>query len=183
MPSIRPSRRRFENQMAQTQKMQAVGRFAGGIAHDFNNVLTVIMMASDQLLLNHRSSDSSFPDIMQIKQNANRAASLVRQLLAYSRKQTLRAEVLNLVDVMADLRMLLVRLVGSEVKLGIDHGRDLWPVSADIGQLEQVIINLAANARDAMPDGGQIFVRTSNVTAVGNSGLRLPRTDARPTMC
>lgn len=155
----------FENQMAQNQKMQAVGRFAGGIAHDFNNVLTVIMMASDQLLLNHRPSDPSFPDIMQIKQNANRAASLVRQLLAYSRKQTLRAEVLNLVDVMADLRMLLVRLVGSEVKLSIDHGRDLWPVSADIGQLEQVIVNLAANARDAMPAGGDIAIRTRNVPA------------------
>lgn len=155
----------FETQMAQTQKMQAVGRFAGGIAHDFNNVLTVIMMASDQLLLNHRASDPSFPDIMQIKQNANRAAALVRQLLAYSRKQTLRAEVLNLVDVMADLRMLLVRLVGSEVKLSIDHGRDLWPVNADIGQLEQVIVNLAANARDAMPDGGKISIRTKNVAS------------------
>ncbi len=154
----------FETQMAQTQKMQAVGRFAGGIAHDFNNVLTVIMMASDQLLLNHRASDPSFPDIMQIKQNANRAAALVRQLLAYSRKQTLRAEVLNLVDVMADLRMLLVRLVGGGVKLTIEHGRDLWPINADIGQLEQVIVNLAANARDAMPEGGEIAITTKNVT-------------------
>lgn len=155
----------LENQMAQTQKMQAVGRFAGGIAHDFNNVLTVIMMASDQLLMNHKPSDPSFPDIMQIKQNANRAASLVRQLLAYSRKQTLRAEVLNLTDVVADLRMLLTRLVGSEVKLSIDHGRDLWQINADIGQLEQVIVNLAANARDAMPEGGEISIRTRNVLA------------------
>ncbi|MCO5066015.1 MAG: ATP-binding protein [Rhizobiaceae bacterium] len=155
----------LENQMAQTQKMQAVGRFAGGIAHDFNNVLTVIMMASDQLLMNHKPSDPSFPDIMQIKQNANRAASLVRQLLAYSRKQTLRAEVLNLTDVLADLRMLLTRLVGSEVKLSMDHGRDLWQINADIGQLEQVIVNLSANARDAMPEGGEILIRTRNVPA------------------
>ncbi|MGC4025743.1 MAG: ATP-binding protein [Mesorhizobium sp.] len=161
----------LENQMAQTQKMQAVGRFAGGIAHDFNNVLTVIMMASDQLLMNHKPSDPSFPDIMQIKQNANRAASLVRQLLAYSRKQTLRAEVLNLTDVLADLRMLLTRLVGNEVKLSIDHGRDLWQINADIGQLEQVIVNLAANARDAMPEGGEIFIRTRNVPAEETSAF------------
>ena len=97
----------LEGQMAQSQKMQAVGQLAGGIAHDFNNVLTAIIMASDLLLTNHRPSDPSFPDIMNIKQNANRAASLVRQLLAFSRKQTLRPEVLNLTDVLADLRMLL----------------------------------------------------------------------------
>ena len=102
----------LEGQMAQSQKMQAVGQLAGGIAHDFNNVLTAIIMASDLLLTNHRPSDPSFPDIMNIKQNANRAASLVRQLLAFSRKQTLRPEVLNLTDVLADLRMLLARLVG-----------------------------------------------------------------------
>ena len=99
--------------MAQSQKMQAVGQLAGGIAHDFNNVLTAIIMASDLLLTNHRPSDPSFPDIMNIKQNANRAASLVRQLLAFSRRQTLRPEVLKLTDVLADLRMLLSRLVGN----------------------------------------------------------------------
>ena len=118
----------LEGQMAQSQKMQAVGQLAGGIAHDFNNVLTAIIMASDLLLTNHRPSDPSFPDIMNIKQNANRAASLVRQLLAFSRKQTLRPEVLNLTDVLADLRMLLARLVGNQIKLKVDHGRDLWPV-------------------------------------------------------
>ncbi len=155
----------LESQMAQSQKMQAVGQLAGGIAHDFNNVLTAIIMASDLLLTNHRPSDPSFPDIMNIKQNANRAASLVRQLLAFSRKQTLRPEVLNLTDVLADLRMLLTRLVGSDIKLKVDHGRDLWPVKADIGQFEQVIVNLAVNARDAMPGGGDLTVRTNNVTA------------------
>lgn len=153
----------LEAQMAQGQKMQAVGQLAGGIAHDFNNVLTAIIMASDLLLANHRPSDQSFPDIMNIKQNANRAASLVRQLLAFSRKQTLRPEVLNLTDVLADLRMLLSRLAGNEIKLGIEHGRDLWPVKADIGQFEQVIVNLTVNARDAMPDGGTVTVRTRNV--------------------
>jgi len=155
----------LEAQMAQSQKMQAVGQLAGGIAHDFNNVLTAIIMASDLLLTNHRPSDPSFPDIMNIKQNANRAASLVRQLLAFSRRQTLRPEVLNLTDVLADLRMLLSRLVGNEIRLRIDHGRDLWPVKADIGQFEQVIVNLAVNARDAMPEGGDLVVRTRNFTA------------------
>ncbi|MER8422640.1 cell cycle histidine kinase CckA [Mesorhizobium sp. M1403] len=155
----------LEGQMAQSQKMQAVGQLAGGIAHDFNNVLTAIIMASDLLLTNHRPSDPSFPDIMNIKQNANRAASLVRQLLAFSRKQTLRPEVLNLTDVLADLRMLLARLVGNDIKLRIDHGRDLWPVRVDIGQFEQVVVNLAVNARDAMPAGGDLTVRTRNVSA------------------
>ncbi len=154
----------LEGQMAQSQKMQAVGQLAGGIAHDFNNVLTAIIMASDLLLTNHRPSDPSFPDIMNIKQNANRAASLVRQLLAFSRKQTLRPEVLNLTDVLADLRMLLARLVGNQIKLKVDHGRDLWPVRVDIGQFEQVVVNLAVNARDAMPEGGELTVRTKNVT-------------------
>ncbi|MEP9395967.1 ATP-binding protein [Mesorhizobium sp. KR2-14] len=155
----------LESQMAQSQKMQAVGQLAGGIAHDFNNVLTAIIMSSDLLLTNHRPSDPSFPDIMNIKQNANRAASLVRQLLAFSRKQTLRPEVLNLTDVLADLRMLLARLVGNAVSLKVDHGRDLWPVRADVGQFEQVIVNLTVNARDAMPEGGELTIRTKNMDA------------------
>ncbi|MGL4489354.1 MAG: cell cycle histidine kinase CckA [Rhizobiaceae bacterium] len=154
----------FELQIAQSQKMQAVGQLAGGIAHDFNNVLTAIIMSSDLLLSNHRASDPSFPDIMNIKQNANRAASLVRQLLAYSRRQTMRPQVISMMDVLADLRMLLTRLIGPEVALKIDHGRDLWPVRADVGQLEQVVVNLAVNARDAMPGGGSLTIRTRNVT-------------------
>jgi two-component system cell cycle sensor histidine kinase/response regulator CckA len=155
----------FELQMAQSQKMQAVGQLAGGIAHDFNNVLTAIIMASDLLLTSHRPSDPSFPDIMNIKQNANRAASLVRQLLAFSRKQTLRPEVLNLTDVLADIRMLLSRLVGTDVKLKVEHGRDLWQIKVDVGQFEQVVVNLAVNARDAMPGGGELTIRTRNVPA------------------
>jgi two-component system cell cycle sensor histidine kinase/response regulator CckA len=155
----------LEAQMAQSQKMQAVGELAGGIAHDFNNVLTVIIVASDLLLANHRPSDPSFPDLISIKQNANRAASLVRQLLAFSRKQTLRPQVLNLTDVLADLRLLLARLVGKDVRLKIDHGRDLWPIKADISQFEQVVVNLAANARDAMQGSGDLTVRSRNVPA------------------
>lgn len=151
--------------------MQAVGQLAGGIAHDFNNVLTAIIMSSDLLLTNHRASDPSFADIMNIKQNANRAASLVRQLLAFSRRQTLRPEVLDLTDVIADVRMLLTRLAGTQVNLKIEHGRDLWPVRADLGQFEQVVVNLTVNARDAMPEGGDLIIRTRNMNESESASL------------
>jgi two-component system, cell cycle sensor histidine kinase and response regulator CckA len=157
--------RALEAQFAQSQKMQAVGQLAGGIAHDFNNVLSAIMMATDFLLNAHRATDPSFQDIMHIKQNANRAASLVRQLLAFSRRQTLRPQVLDLGEALSDLTMLLRRLIGENVALEVVHGRDLWPVKVDISQFEQVVVNLAVNARDAMPDGGKLVLRTSNVTA------------------
>ena len=153
----------LEAQFAQGQKMQAVGQLAGGIAHDFNNVLTAIIGFSDLLLANHRPTDPSFNDIMNIKHNANRAAGLVRQLLAFSRRQTLRPQVLKLSDVMsADMQILLARLLGAKVELNLDQARDLWLVKADVNQLEQVIINLAVNARDAMPEGGRLIVRTRN---------------------
>jgi two-component system cell cycle sensor histidine kinase/response regulator CckA len=158
-------RRRLENQFAQSQKMEMVGKLAGGIAHDFNNVLSAIMMATDFLLNAHKPTDPSFQDIMQIKQNANRAASLVRQLLAFSRRQTLRPQVLSLGEALSDLTMLLRRLIGEKVQLEVVHGRDLWPVKVDISQFEQVIVNLAVNARDAMPEGGKLTVRTANVSA------------------
>ncbi len=163
--------RQLEQQFAQAQKMQAVGQLAGGVAHDFNNVLQAIIGYSDLLLANHRPTDPAFQDIMQIKQNANRAASLVRQLLAFSRRQTLRPEVLDLNDVLSDLSMLLKRLLGERVALDLRHGRDLWPVKADVNQFEQVIVNLAVNARDAMPDGGKLSIRTANVT--GQEAARL----------
>jgi len=156
--------RALEAQFAQSQKMQAVGQLAGGIAHDFNNVLSAIMMATDFLLNAHKPTDPSFQDIMQIKQNANRAASLVRQLLAFSRRQTLRPQVLDLGEVLSDLTILLRRLIGEKVALEVVHGRDLWSIKTDISQFEQVIVNLAVNARDAMPGGGRLVVRTSNVT-------------------
>ncbi|OLP43685.1 cell cycle histidine kinase CckA [Rhizobium oryziradicis] len=155
----------LETQMAQTQKMNAVGTLAGGIAHDFNNVLTAILLSSDHLLLQARPSDSSFADLMEIKRNANRAAVLVRQLLAFSRKQTMRPSILNLTDVIGDLRMLVDRLIsGTNVKLFVDYGRDLWAVKADLSQFEQVLINLCVNARDAMPQGGRITISTRNVS-------------------
>jgi two-component system cell cycle sensor histidine kinase/response regulator CckA len=123
------------------------------------------MMATDFLLNAHKPTDPSFQDIMQIKQNTNRAAALVRQLLAFSRRQTLRPQVLDLGEVLSELTMLLRRLIGEKVALEVKHGRDLWPVKADISQFEQVIVNLAVNARDAMPGGGKLTVRTANVTA------------------
>ena len=156
--------RALEDQFAKGQKMQAVGQLAGGVAHDFNNVLTAIIGFSDLLLANHKPSDPSFQDIMNIKQNANRAASLVRQLLAFSRRQTLRPQVMQISDALSDLRMLLDRLLGENVELKVRHGRDLWPIKADISQLEQVVVNLVVNARDAMDSKGKLEIRTSNVT-------------------
>ncbi len=162
----------LETQMAQTQKLNAVGTLAGGIAHDFNNVLTAILLSSDHLLLQARPSDASFADLMEIKRNANRAAVLVRQLLAFSRKQTMRPAVLNLTDVVGDLRMLVDRLIsGTNVKLEVDYGRDLWSVRTDLSQFEQVLINLCVNARDAMPGGGTILIKTRNVTADDTAGF------------
>src|SRR5271154_849297 len=157
-------RRALENQINQSQKMDMVGQLAGGIAHDFNNVLSAIMMANDFLLNAHKPTDPSFQDIMQIKQNATRAATLVRQLLAFSRRQTLRPQVLDLGDALSDLTMLLRRLIGEKVKFDPVHGRDLWQVKVDVSQFEQEIVNLAVNARDAIPEGGKLTVRTGNVS-------------------
>jgi len=163
--------RALEQQMEHSQKMQAVGQLAGGIAHDFNNVLTAIIMSCDLLLSSHRSSDPSHPDIINIKHNAERAASLVRQLLAFSRRQTLRPEVLDITDMLADLRMLAARLAGTGVRLKIEHGQSLWPVKADQAELQRVIMNLVANARDAMPEGGDLLIRTENITEAESRNL------------
>jgi two-component system cell cycle sensor histidine kinase/response regulator CckA len=163
--------RALEMQIAQSQKMQAIGQLAGGIAHDFNNMLTAIIGFSDFLLMNHRPTDPAFQDIMNIKQNANRAAGLVRQLLAFSRQQTLRPERMQLGDVLSELSILLGRLLGENIELKLDSGSDIWPVKADLHQFEQVIINLAVNARDAMPNGGKLAIRTANVTERDSLGL------------
>lgn len=154
----------LELRFAHSQKMQAVGQLAGGVAHDFNNLLTAMIGFCDLLLMRHPAGDPSFADIMQIKQNANRAANLVRQLLAFSRRQTLQPKTLDLTDVLAELSNLIRRLIGENIQMKIAHGRDIGMVKADQGQLEQVIINLAVNARDAMPGGGSLTIRTSNVT-------------------
>jgi two-component system, cell cycle sensor histidine kinase and response regulator CckA len=155
----------LEVQLAQSQKMQAVGQLASGIAHDFNNVLTPIIGFADLLLAKMRPTDGAFTDVMNIKQNANRAANLVRQLLAFSRKQTMQPKSHSLTEAMSDLGNLLGRVLGEKVELDISHGRDLGFVMVDIHQFEQVIINLAVNARDAMPQGGKLHVRTYNLAA------------------
>jgi len=155
----------LERQFAQAQKMQAVGQLAGGIAHDFNNILTAIIGFCDLLLVRHSAGDPSFADIMQIKQNANRAANLVRQLLAFSRQQTLMPKVLAITDVLAELSNLIRRLIGEDITLKMVHGRDLEPIKVDQGQLEQVIVNLAVNARDAMEGGGDLTITTSMALA------------------
>ena len=159
--------RSLERQFAQSQKMQAIGQLAGGVAHDFNNLLTAIIGYCDLLLQRHRLGDPSFPDIMQIRQNSNRAANLVRQLLAFSRQQTLRPRVLDLTDVIAELSHLLARLMGERITVDVVHGRDLKPVKVDQGQFEQVVINLAVNARDAMPEGGTLEIRTAHLELAG----------------
>ncbi|HEY5598131.1 MAG TPA: response regulator, partial [Kiloniellales bacterium] len=165
-------RKNLEMQFSQSQKMQAVGQLAGGIAHDFNNLLTAMIGFSDLLLLRHRPGDQSFADVMQIKQNAARAANLVRQLLAFSRQQSLQPRLLNITDILAELTHLLRRLLGENIDLDMNHGRDLGTVKSDLGQLEQVIINLAVNARDAMPGGGKLSIRTGNVVVEREKKVR-----------
>ncbi len=156
---------RLQRQVAQATKMQAVGQLAGGVAHDFNNILTAVLGHCDLILMRHTPGDSDYDDIQQIRHNANRAAGLTRQLLAFSRQQTLRPQVLQLPDVVSEVSNLLRRLLGDSLQLVINHGRALGPVRADPGQLEQVIVNLAVNARDAMPHGGTLTIRTYAVTA------------------
>lgn len=153
--------RNLEVQFAQSQKMEAIGQLAGGIAHDFNNLLTAMIGFSDLLLSRHGPDDPSFSDIQQIKQNAHRATNLVRQLLAFSRKQALAPVRLDVTETLNDLTSLLGRLIGEKIELTLEHGGDLPPIRVDRGQFDQVIINLAVNARDAMPGGGQLTLRTS----------------------
>ena len=150
----------LESQFVQSQKMQAIGKLAGGVAHDFNNLLTAISGHCDLLLLRHDTASQDYADLVQINQNANRAAALVSQLLAFSRKQTLRPEPIDMRNTLADLMHLLNRLVGEKVELVLEHDTDLKPVRADKRQLEQVFMNLVVNARDAMPEGGRIHIKT-----------------------
>jgi len=147
--------------------MQAVGQSAGGVAHDLNNILPPIIGHCDLMLMRHAPGDSDYDDIQQIKSNSNRAAGLTRQLLAFSRQQTLRPQVLQLPDVVSEVSHLLKRLLGETVVLNVKHGRDVFPVRADPGQLEQVIVNLAVNARDAMQSkgGGTLTIQTYSVKA------------------
>ncbi|MBY0519459.1 MAG: response regulator [Sphingomonas sp.] len=161
---------RLKREVAQATKMQAVGQLAGGVAHDFNNILTAIIGHCDLMLMRHAPGDGDYDDIQQIRLNSNRAASLTRQLLAFSRQQTLRPQILQLPDVISEVSNLLKRLLGETVTLTVKHGRNLGPIRADPGQLEQVVMNLAVNARDAMlaknpQGGGTLTIETLAVAA------------------
>ncbi len=174
---------RLKRQVAQATKMQAVGQLAGGVAHDFNNVLTAILGTCDLMLLRHTPGDSDYDDVQQIRANSNRAASLTRQLLAFSRQQTLRPVLLQLPDVLSDVSHLLKRLIGEKIQLTVTHDRDLGAVRADPTQLEQVIVNLAVNARDAMAakgEGGKLTLATRKISASQVRAMRnaiMPQVD------
>ncbi len=154
----------LEVQYAQSSKMEAVGKLAGGIAHDFNNVLTAIIGYSDLLLQTHAMSDPAYKDITNIQQSAYRAASMVRQLLSFSRRQTLQAESLLLDEVITENTAMLRTSLGEKITLKIQPSRDLWYAKVDKGEFARVILNLTVNAKDAMPDGGVLSIKTRNVT-------------------
>ncbi|HRJ70057.1 MAG TPA: ATP-binding protein, partial [Beijerinckiaceae bacterium] len=155
---------KLQEQFFQAQKMNAIGQLAGGVAHDFNNHLQSILGFTDLLLTNQKSTDPSFADLVQIKNSANRAKSLVRQLLAFSRQQTLMPEEIHIGDRLSDLSNMLKRSIGPKVELDVRYSRDLWPVHADPASFDNMIINLAVNARDAMPNGGKLTIRTANIS-------------------
>jgi signal transduction histidine kinase/ActR/RegA family two-component response regulator len=163
-----------EEQLRQAQKIEAIGRLAGGVAHDFNNVLTAIMGYADLLLDDFRIDDPRRQDLTEIKKAAERAAGLTRQLLAFSRKQVLQPVLLDLNAIVGGIDKLVRRLIGDEIEFTLEEAADLGKVIADPGQIEQVLINLAVNARDAMPEGGRLTLRTRNVTMTPADAQRLP---------
>jgi signal transduction histidine kinase/CheY-like chemotaxis protein len=164
--------RKLEDQLIQAQKMEAVGQLAGGIAHDFNNLLTVIMSYSSMLLIDIEEDNPIRGDIQEISAAAARAATLTRQLLAFSRKQVLQMQAVNVNDVVADVEKMLRRLIGEDISLTAHLAPDLARINGDPGQLEQVLINLAVNARDAMPNGGELTIATGNVDLSAEHGER-----------
>jgi len=174
-------RRRLEEQLRQSQKMEAMGQLAGGVAHDFNNVLSIIMGFSELILDRLGEQDGLRPDVEDIAATAERAGVLVRQLLTFSSKQELTPEILDLNGLVGDMRKMLLRIIGEEIELSADLAPGLAPVKADRGGLEQVVMNLVVNARDAMPKGGKIIIKTSNVIPGGgrasahSDGPRAPR--------
>ena len=164
----------FQAQLRQAHKMEAVGRLAGGIAHDFNNVLTAIYGYADLLLEDFDVNDRRRTDVEEIRRMAERAATLTRQLLAFSRQQMLQPQVLDLNTVISGVTGMLARMVGTDVSLSFEPLPDLWHVRADRGQIEQVLMNLAGNARDAMPDGGSLVIRTDNRVVSADAAAALP---------
>jgi len=157
-------RRALEQQLRQSQKMEAVGRLAGGIAHDFNNLLMVISGYSEFLLERLGGEPHLRGPAQEIASASERASALTRQLLAFSRKQMLAPRIVNLNDIATENLKMLTRMIGEDIDLVMTPGENLWSVRADAGQIEQVIMNLAVNARDAMPSGGKLTIETSNVT-------------------
>ncbi len=155
--------RKTEEQLRQAQKMEAIGRLAGGVAHDFNNLLTVITVSTDLLLKELEDGNPMLQDIQEIKKAAERAAALTRQLLVFSRRQIVEPEVLNLNTVVSDMDRMLFRILGEDIRLETALEPDLEAVKVDRANIEQVIMNLVVNARDAMPDGGNLIIRTENV--------------------
>jgi len=158
------NRAELEKQLYQAQKMEALGRLAGGIAHDFNNLLTVIIGYVDLLMMNPEISETKFqPDVEQILLAGQRARNLTRQLLAFSRRRVLNLELLNLNDIVTDMKAMFRRVIESNIELNARCNPKLGLVKADRGQLEQVLMNLVVNARDAMPNGGRLTIETNNV--------------------
>ena len=168
-------RRALEDQLRQAQKMEAVGRLAGGIAHDFNNLLTVVSGYVHMVLAATPPEDSRYDKLKQILVASNRASTLTSQLLAFGRKQMLQPKMVNVNNLLTNMEALLRRVMGEHIRLQVDFGSDLPCVKADPNQLEQVLINLAANARDAMPDGGEFHIRTALAEAGGDGGSDLKR--------
>ena len=160
-------RKQLEEQLRQAQKIEAVGQLAGGIAHDFNNIITAIKLHSEFLLESIEPGDTRREDVEEVRKAAIRAAGLTRQLLAFSRKQLLQPVVLDLNATVRELQTMVMRLIGEDIAIETVLGEDLRPVLADAGQIEQVLINLAVNARDAMPGGGRIVIATENVELTG----------------
>ncbi len=157
-------RKRLEERVSQTQKMEAVGRLAGGVAHDFNNLLTAILGSAELAGLYCESDSKQLKYINDISDTAERAASLTKQLLAFSRKQMISPTALNLNDVLDNMKRMLSRIIGEDIQLKFEQNSELWNIRADINQVEQIIVNIMVNARDAMPNGGMITFETENVT-------------------
>lgn len=171
-------RRALEAQLLQSQKMDAVGRLAGGVAHDFNNILTVILSYTELLLADHTGNATARADIAHVRSAAERAAALTRQLLAFSRKQVMRPIVLDVNVVVRELHAMLGRVIREDIRLELRPDDGIWPICVDRSQLEQVLMNLAVNARDAMPDGGTLVIETGNVLL--DSAYVLEHTGAKP---
>lgn len=163
----------IDEQSYQNQKMQSIGQLAGGVAHDFNNVLTAIIVSTDLLILRFKPEDPTFRELHEIRDNAQRAAGIVRQLLAYSRQQNFNLEIISLTDILQEQIALLNRLVGDKITIEIDHESDLWLIKGDLNQFESVITNLVINARDAIESkktDGAITISTSNI-----SEMKIPK--------